>query len=138
MLPGGEQAAMRYLICGSRTFSDPYPISVVVSRLRESPGNSCVIHGGAKGADTLAGRSAERMGIPVECYPADWSGQGRGAGHIRNQKMLTEGDPSIVWAFVDKPLAESRGTADMVRRARKAGIATYVIEIPAPPPETEG
>jgi hypothetical protein len=46
--------------------------------------------------------------------------------------MLDEGKPDVVWAFVDKPLAESRGTADMVRRAKKAGVPVFVTEYIAP------
>lgn len=61
-------------------------------------------------------------------FRADWKLHGEGAGPRRNQRMLNEGQPELVLAFVNKPLAESRGTADMVRRAKAAGISTYVIE----------
>ena len=42
---------------------------------------------------------------------------GRKAGPIRNQQMLDEGRPSLVVAFPG-----GRGMADMVRRARNAGV----------------
>lgn len=116
---------MRVLICGSRTWDDPYPISQVVRAL---PASSVVITGSAPGADTLAYRSARRQMFHVEEYPANWARDGKAAGPIRNQRMLDLGKPTIVWAFVDKPLSESRGTADMVRRATQAGIPTYVVE----------
>ena len=119
--------AYRVLICGSRTWSDPIPIVLLVRGLAHGPRNLTIISGGANGADRLAARSARRQNIPLEEYPADWRGQGKSAGAIRNQRMLDEGKPDVVWAFVDKPLVESRGTADMVRRARKAGIKTFVV-----------
>jgi hypothetical protein len=40
--------------------------------------------------------------------------------------MLTEGQPEVAFAFVNKPLPESRGTADMVKRLHDAGIPIYV------------
>ena len=42
---------------------------------------------------------------------------GRSAGPIRNQAMLDEGRPDLVVAFPGH-----HGTADIVRRARAAGI----------------
>jgi hypothetical protein len=88
-----------------------------------------LIHGAARGADSIAGAIMENACLgKVEEYPADWDKHGYGAGPIRNQQMLTEGKPDIVLAFVDKPLVESKGTHDMVLRARRAGVPTYVIE----------
>ena len=43
---------------------------------------------------------------------------GRSAGAIRNRDMLDTGKPDLVVAF-----SGGRGTADMVRRAGKAGVA---------------
>jgi len=48
---------------------------------------------------------------------ANWAELGRKAGPIRNQQMLDEGKPNLVVAFPG-----GRGTADIVRRARAAGI----------------
>ena len=44
----------------------------------------------------------------------------------RNARMLHEGRPERVIAFTDD-LAGSRGTADMVRRARSAGLPVLVV-----------
>jgi cytidylate kinase len=81
----------------------------------------CGAHGAAKGADTLAGEIAEEYGLKVIKFPARWDLYGRAAGPIRNTKMLREGKPKIIYAFyTDKN--ESKGTKDMVRQGRKAGI----------------
>lgn len=113
------------LFCGSRTFTNEQAIRQVVERL---PAAAIVIHGGAKGADSIAGRLAEECGFEVREFPAQWSRYGRRrAGPLRNQVML-EQHPTWVYAFVDKPLRESKGTLDMVTRARQAGIGTNVVE----------
>lgn len=112
------------MICGSRTWDDPYPIHQVVSGL---PPGAVVITGAAKGADTLAHRLALSGFRDIERYHPDWDKHGKAAGVVRNQRMLDEGEPDVVWAFIDKPLEESRGTADMVRRAKAAGVPVYVV-----------
>lgn len=48
----------------------------------------------------------------------------RGAGPLRNQAML-EAEPHAVIAFT-RDLSTSRGTADMVRRARAAGVRVWL------------
>lgn len=83
---------------------------------------SVVIHGGARGADSLAGEVATKAGVPVEVYPAQWEKHGRRAGPIRNQQMLDEGRPDVVLA-----MPGGVGTADMVRRAKAAGLRVVVI-----------
>lgn len=81
-----------------------------------------VITGGARGADQHAARRALWRGIKVEVYKADWRKDGKKAGPIRNARMLQEGKPDLVLAF-----SGGRGTADMVLRAKAAGVE--VIEV---------
>lgn len=119
---------MRVLVCGSRTFDDGGVVASVLYGLVAKHGPITVIEGGAPGADTHAGAWAELRGAQHEHYPADWDRHGKAAGPIRNQQMLDEGKPDVVWAFVDKPLVDSRGTHDMVQRAKRAGLPTYVVE----------
>jgi hypothetical protein len=117
---------VRILVCGSRTFEDAQFIWDVFRSQKDS--DTVIIEGGACGADNHAQRWAKANKIPFEQYDADWGRYGRGAGPIRNKVMLDEGKPDLVLAFVDKPLDKSRGTADMVKQARAAGVKTYVIE----------
>ena len=117
---------MRVLVCGSRTFSDRQFIWDVL-RSQKIHGVDVVIEGGAAGADLSAARWALANEVEHQRYEAEWHQRGKSAGVIRNQRMLDEGKPDVVFAFVDKPLTESKGTADMVRRALAAGIRTYVI-----------
>lgn len=114
---------MRLLICGSRSWTD-YPL--ILSTLRELHDVEVVIEGDAPGADTLAARAAREFRIPVLPFPADWDRHGRAAGPIRNQEMLDEGHPDLVLAF-SEDLNSSRGTADMVAQARRAGVPVRLL-----------
>lgn len=131
---------MRVLVCGSRTWVDPPADDPrAISRQLDSTleewlifadvgEEMVVIEGGATGADRCARLWAIQNDLTCETFPADWEKHGKRAGYVRNAQMLEEGKPHLVLAFVDKPLAESKGTAMMVDLARKAGVQTYVIE----------
>lgn len=84
-----------------------------------------VIHGGARGADKLAGEVAKELGIEVVVFPANWELYGKRAGYVRNQLMLDAGKPSLVLAF---PIGESRGTRMMIDIATRAGVKVIVAE----------
>lgn len=109
----------RVLICGSRDWVDTgYQIFRFINRL---PEDCVVIHGGARGVDSMAGEIATFLGLSVMEFPADWKRYGRAAGIIRNQQMLDEGRPNTV-VYFHEDLANSRGTKDMVTRAQRAGL----------------
>lgn len=122
-------ATSRILVCGGRDYLD-YPkvnsvLDDIVQRAND-PSEVVIIQGGAKGADFLAKVYAYCWGWGgLHCveYPADWKAYGKGAGAIRNQQMLDEGKPDLVVAFPG-----GSGTADMIRRARKAGVEVIVVE----------
>lgn len=122
---------MRILVCGGRNFYDYTLVSKTLNALFPStddmstwlpPPDTVIIHGGAKGADSLADQWAVTKGVEIEEYKADWIKHGRAAGPIRNQLMLDKGKPDLVIAFPG-----GAGTADMVRRAKKAGIPVKKI-----------
>lgn len=111
---------MRVLICGGREFKDEgFVARWLTERFFHSDGKivTAVIHGFARGVDAFADTWAVLNYISVETYPARWDEHGKAAGPIRNQQMLDEGKPDLVIAFPG-----GTGTADMVAKARKAGI----------------
>lgn len=124
---------MRVLVCGSRTFADAETMNSVLLglRARHAPMGLTIIEGGAKGADEMAGawRVCHLEDVDLEVYLADWATHGKAAGPIRNARMLKEGEPDLVVAFTDKPLKSSRGTYDMVLKARTAGVKVIAIEV---------
>lgn len=87
-----------------------------------------IVHGGARGADRLAGAWAHDRGVTEEIHPADWAAHGRAAGPIRNAEMLASG-VDLVLAF--RSPGESRGTDHMVSIARKAGVGVEVHHGPS-------
>lgn len=115
-------AKPRVLVCGDRWWKDLKAITAV---LAEYPPDTIVIHGGAAGADYFAGVAASRLGLACEVYRADWDKYGRAAGPVRNSLMLSHGLPTEVHAFHDN-LDQSKGTKDMVQKARRAGVPVTV------------
>lgn len=112
---------MRVLVCGGRDFSDHDLLKRTLDALHKAYPIDVVIEGHARGADRMAGYWARKNKITNLKFPADWDTHGKAAGFIRNQEMLAE-RPDLVIAF-----AGGRGTADMVRRARAAGVK--VVEV---------
>lgn len=107
---------MRVLVCGGRDYKDRDYLWNFLDGLGP-PEITEVISGMARGADTFAAEWAIRFGFPLHKFPAEWDKYGRRAGPIRNQQMLDEGKPDLVVAFPG-----GTGTADMIRRAKKAGV----------------
>lgn len=112
----------RFLICGGRDFSDRNRLFTTLDNFHAGVGIGLIIHGAARGADTLAGEWASARDVPVQVFPAAWSTYGRAAGSIRNAKMLREGQPHFCVAFPG-----GTGTADMIRRAERAGVRVCVL-----------
>lgn len=121
----------RVLVCGDRLWQDAEMIQTVLRAFLRPEDALTLINGRAGGADNIAHQwacSLENLGLKVvpEGYPADWDKYHKAAGPIRNQQMLDEGKPDLVIAFHDD-LAKSKGTKDMVTRAKKAGVPVWVI-----------
>lgn len=108
---------MRLLVCGGRDFNDYGALRDAMNAVVGKETDVLVIHGGARGADALAGRIAEEAHVPVKVFPADWETHGKRAGYLRNRQMLDEGKPDIVLAAPG-----GRGTAMMIRIAQEAGV----------------
>jgi hypothetical protein len=109
----------RVIVCGGRDFTNGALLFERLDAAHHKRPFAIVIHGAAKGADTLANQWAMRRGVSRQAVPAEWRKHGKAAGPIRNQKMLDKYAPDLVIAFPG-----GSGTADMVARARAAGIET--------------
>lgn len=107
-----------WCICGGRDFKNRDMFDACMGQLINAKGcPSKIIHGNARGADTMAAEWGKQMALDVVPFKADWAAQGVFAGPQRNQQMLDEGKPSLVVAFPG-----GNGTADMIRRAKKAAV----------------
>lgn len=120
--------AVRVLITGSREFTDRQTVAAALTDVWRENGKQqlVVVHGSARGADSLAAAVADNQPdhhLIQEAHPADWRPNGvldRAAGHKRNAEMIATG-VDICLAFF-KTGAGNRGTTGCVALARKAGI----------------
>lgn len=121
---------MRVAIIGSRTIL-PYRQQLIQQTLRrEYPKASAIISGGADGADSLAPAIAKELGLPITYYGAQWQRYGRAAGPKRN--VLIEQHAEAALAVIDKPLPESKGTANTVGLFRASGKPVHLLELTEP------
>ena len=115
---------MRILVSGDRNWINGLAIR---RELEKYPIDTIVIHGAARGADSMAGSIAKSLGMQVEVYPAQWDKYGKGAGPVRNKQMLDEGKPDKVLAF-HEDIESSKGTKHMVKISQEAGISVEVFK----------
>src|SRR5207245_2140344 len=119
-LPASEalNVPMRTIIAGSRRLADPALVEFAMDQAAaDGIIPTVVLCGEARGVDRLGRRWAEARGIPVESFPANWRRYRRGAGGRRNQEMAEKAEALVaIWDGV------SKGTADMIRRARERGL----------------
>lgn len=117
---------MRVLVCGGREYGleveeERRVFEVLDAQHAESP-IELVIQGGARGADTMGRLWAEARSIDCLTVPAKWEVHGRAAGPMRNTRMPNY-RPQLVIAFPG-----GRGTANMIKQAKAAGVPVKVIE----------
>jgi ABC-type sugar transport system substrate-binding protein len=109
---------MRIIVCGGRNYTDHEAVSKALLAMwfaSDRP-KLTIVQGGAQGADECARQVAATQNFLCETFRAEWDREGNAAGPRRNQRMVNAGADLLV-AFPG-----GRGTADCVRRARKAGI----------------
>ncbi len=108
-------------VCGGRDYQDKDRAFATLDRVHSKRPISQLVHGGASGADALAGEWAAQRGVAVKVFPADWQAHGRAAGPRRNADMVAYGIDGLV-AFPG-----GRGTADMVRQCRASAITVMEV-----------
>ncbi|QGF20319.1 hypothetical protein SEA_SIXAMA_169 [Gordonia phage Sixama] len=113
----------RLLITGSRHTVDMKTIEHRLAHEFEEHPDAVLVHGGAAGADNIAGYIWFEFGGNVEVHYANWDQYGKAAGNIRNQEMVDLG-AYLCLAF---PMKQSTGTFDCIKRADKAGIPVETI-----------
>ena len=115
---------MRLLVSGDRYWK--WEDRHVILRAIEKLNPSIIIHGGAKGVDTIAGAIGRYLEIEVIVFPAEWYKYGKAAGSIRNEQMIIEGKPDYLLAC-HPCIQDSKGTKHMIERAKKYKIPYTLI-----------
>lgn len=122
------------LVTGGRDYANEAFVFETLDAFNTSWPITLIVHGAAKGADSLAAAWADLHRIPhtKDRFKALWSDLGApgarimagkfgsynaNAGKDRNQRMLDEEKPEVVIAFPG-----GHGTADMVARAERAKV----------------
>jgi hypothetical protein len=96
------------------------------------PAGVVVVSGAAPGVDSWGLHVADALGMGWTAIPAEWERYGRSAGPIRNSQLVLHmkawraaGHEVRVVAFWD---GASTGTADVIAKAKRAGIPCEVHE----------
>ena len=116
----------KFLVTGDRDWVNR---DVISQRLSYIPSGWILVHGAARGADSIADELWEKATGKDHVLPfaADWNKWGKRAGPIRNRQMLTANpEIEIVIAFHNE-IGMSKGTKDMVIQAMKKGLPVEII-----------
>lgn len=116
---------LRIIIAGSREFNDYERLkSALDNYLFYNEKEVQIVSGGARGADALGERYAKERNFDLKVFKADWLLHARSAGVIRNTLMSDNAD--VLIAFWN---GSSKGTADMIKKARIKGLEVQIINI---------
>jgi len=103
---------MKVLVSGGREFRNKALLDKTLDGIHKKKRIELLIHGGARGADSLAHLWAMANGVQTVKCDVNWHFYGKAAGPRRNALML-ELEPSLVVIFPG-----GSGTANMLRLAR--------------------
>lgn len=105
------------LVTGGREYDDVGTVFDCLTQLDEQFERMIVVHGNARGADKLAYKVCDEVGIEQAAIPAAWKKYHKASGPIRNRLMLDLFNIDLVVAFPG-----GTGTADMCEQAEAKGI----------------
>lgn len=137
---------VRIIVAGSRSINN---YTLISEKLKEIIANLEkesiieVISGTCKGVDKLGERYAKENNIALKKFPADWQSLEADicvvkenqygkynalAGPDRNQKMVdyAKEENGVLVAFTRN---NSRGTKDVVKRAKEANLDTFIFRV---------
>lgn len=115
------------LVSGCRHYRSYYQFARKMDKMiaRFPRDDITIIEGGARGVDYLAFLYALRRGIKSLMFEADWDGQGKAAGFIRNSEMLAVATHCIT--FWD---GKSPGTKHVIENVHRYPVSYRAQSIP--------
>lgn len=115
---------MKIGIVGSRGFNDLNAMIEFIFQYIMIEAITCVVSGGAIGADKLGEHFADLYNLEKEIYYPDWKNLGKAAGMIRNTDIVL--NSHRVFIFWD---GKSKGTQDTIRKCIKYKIPHHIYRI---------
>jgi len=138
---------MKLIIAGDREFNDYIVFTEKLEKVikKNNWDVTEVVHGGARGADSLADRWADDNSIPKTIKAAEWDNikapgaiikerinpwtkksekYNANAGFYRNSMMAEYGDALVAFQLA----GVTAGTKDMIKKATEKGLNVEVIE----------
>lgn len=115
---------IKLVVAGSREIRDREVVEEAMGRAEIAFGPvSEIVHGGARGVDSLADSIARDWDVEVTLFEPEWDEYGKAAGPLRNSEMAQYGDALVaVWD------GESTGTKSMIQKAMAFGLDVLVIQ----------
>jgi hypothetical protein len=117
-----QEPGITLAIVGSRGFTNYKLLCRTVNEIRMKLNITCIVSGGAKGADKLGEKYAKEHGIKMVTMSPDWKLHKKKAGIIRNQDIVNAAD--YVLCFWD---SQSPGTRNTIERTRKTNKMLKIV-----------
>jgi predicted Rossmann fold nucleotide-binding protein DprA/Smf involved in DNA uptake len=112
-------------ITGSRCITDAELIETALNSTHQQTPIAKLVHGGAKGVDTIASTWATANGIEQEVIRPLYEQHGKYAPLLRNKEIIAKSDMVLaIWDGI------SKGTAYTINTAKEAGMTVRVIKRP--------
>ena len=117
---------IKIIIAGSRDFDNYiYAETKLLSYFKENGIHSTdieIISGGARGADKIGEKFANRYGVKLTVFPAQWDKYGKSAGYRRNKEMVDIASAAICFWN-----GKSKGTKHTIDLCKEKGIPVKVV-----------
>ncbi len=120
---------MKTIIAGPHEIEAPLARILVMEAIESCEWKDSIteiVHGCARGIDSAAADVCKDR-WPIKGVEANWAKYSRSAGPIRNSEMAKYADALIAVSNGISP-----GTADMIKKAKKAGLKIHILEIDPP------
>ncbi len=116
------------IVSGSRFWNSDEHCVKIYNRLIKLDENIVIVHGGARGVDSITEAICQIIGLKTKQYLADWKSFKKSAGPIRNRKMLDDHVNNLLFvlAFHDN-IEKSSGTKDMIQYAVSKKVYVELI-----------
>ncbi len=110
------------MVTGGRDYINRVVIYKVLDYIHSECEVSTLVHGDARGADSLAAAWADERSIDTDVHPADWRRYKNAAGMRRNADMLST-KPDLLVVFPG-----GKGTKGCAKMAAKRKIKIYKVK----------